>query len=92
MICVDHIEELHLLELIRDVPNHDGCPGFLLVHDSVEVNVITDSFMTFFFFFGCLSFELGFLRFLFLLGQITLTCEGLRMALLSCIKNFLRKL
>ena len=41
LVCfIDHFEELHLLELIRDVPNHNGGPLLFTSHDPVEVYLI----------------------------------------------------
>lgn len=41
VVQVDHFKQLHLLELIRDVPNHYCCSFFVFSHDSIEINVIT---------------------------------------------------
>lgn len=60
VILVDHVQELHLFELIRDVPNHDSSSIFYFVHYPIEINVVSLSITHLFFFFRCLSHELRF--------------------------------
>lgn len=40
MSSVDHFKEGHLLELIRNVSDHDGGSRFFSSQDPVEVNVV----------------------------------------------------
>jgi hypothetical protein len=58
VIGIDHLKELHLLELIRNISDHDGCPFFLLSHYLIEINIIPLSIKAFFFFLRGLSFKL----------------------------------
>jgi len=67
MMKVDHIQESHLLELVRDVPDHHSGPAFLSCHYLVEVDVIVDVSVTFLLLLFLLLFSLLLLHNLLLL-------------------------
>lgn len=75
VVLVDHNQQLHLFELVRDVSDHNGCSFFFISYDLCKFNFIPDLVAFFFFLFGSFPFELGFLS-LFLLRRITLSSEG----------------
>jgi hypothetical protein len=33
VVLVDHVQQGLLLELVRDIPDHDGCPLLLIIED-----------------------------------------------------------
>lgn len=47
VIDIDHVEQLHLLELVRNVPNHNCCSLLFSSHDPVEVDIVAQSLLTF---------------------------------------------
>lgn len=57
VISIDHLKQLHLLELIRDVSYHNGRSYFIFSHNLKEVNIIPLSIKTFLFFLGSFSLE-----------------------------------
>ena len=42
MVDVDHVQQLHLLELVEDVPNHNGGSLLISSHYFVEIDFIAD--------------------------------------------------
>jgi hypothetical protein len=91
VVDIDHFQELHLFELVRDVTNHYSSALFLISHDLEEVDVILNlPPRAFLFFFGAFSLELRLFR-LFLRG-VTLSSEGLRVRLVGSFKSFLGEL
>jgi hypothetical protein len=40
VLQVDHVQQSHLLELVGDVPDHDGCSALFSIQYLVEVNII----------------------------------------------------
>lgn len=40
MVDVDHFEEVHLFELVGDVPDHDGGSALFAIEDPDKVDVV----------------------------------------------------
>lgn len=82
VVLVDHNKQLHLLELVGDVSDHNGSSFFFVRYDLCKFDFIFDLVALLLFFFRGFPFELGFLR-LFLLRSVALSREGKGVRLLS---------